>query len=205
LSFRYKRFQPLRNAIASPSAQVIAAISNFNWTSRPSRLNLETGDSNLTFQRASLTLSFLSEEKLSKYAIRGGKMLTHSVPKANFILHELEESLAAQLCQAASEPGHAFHSARSTAESLLLAERFHADAIFCNSEPRQYQALLNEVKLRGLRLPVVVVSRLPEVSQWLDALDAGAADYCAAPFEHQHMSWLIESALLASQHAASFA
>ncbi len=57
------------------------------------------------------------------------------------------------------------------------------------------------MKLKGLRLPVVVVSRLPEVSEWLDALDAGAADYCAAPFEHQHMSWLIESALLASQQA----
>ena len=124
-----------------------------------------------------------------------------TVPKANFILHELEESLADQLCQAAFKPGHTFHSARSTAECLLLAERIQADVVFCNSEPREYQALLNEMKLRGMRLPVVVVSRLPEVSEWLDALDAGAADYCAAPFEHQHMSWLIESALLASQRA----
>jgi DNA-binding NtrC family response regulator len=128
-------------------------------------------------------------------------MLIQSVPRANFILHDLEESLAAQLCQAASEPGHAFHAARSTAECLLLAERLHADVVFCNAEPRQYQPLLKEMKLRGLCLPVVVVSRLPEVSEWLDALDAGAADYCAAPFEHQHMSWLIESALLASQQA----
>ena len=128
-------------------------------------------------------------------------MLRQSVPRANFILHELEESLAAQLCQAAFEPGHAFHSARSTVECLLLAERLHADVVFCNAEPREYQALLNEMKLRGLRLPVVVVSRLPEVSEWLDALDAGAADYCAAPFEHQHMSWLIESAVLASRRA----
>ena len=124
-----------------------------------------------------------------------------TVPGANFILHELEESLAVQLCQAAFKPGHTFHSARSTAECLLLAEQIHADVVFCNSEPREYQALLNEMKLRGMRLPVVVVSRLPEVSAWLDALDAGAADYCAAPFEHQHMSWLIESALLASQQA----
>jgi DNA-binding NtrC family response regulator len=128
-------------------------------------------------------------------------MLRPNVPRANFILHVLEESLAAQLCQAAFEPGHTFHSARSTAECVLLAERIRADVVFCNSEPREYQALLNEMKLRGMRLPVVVVSRLPEVSEWLDALDAGAADYCAAPFEHQHMSWLIESALLASQHA----
>ncbi len=36
-------------------------------------------------------------------------MPRRSVPKANFILHELEETLAAQLCQAAFEPGHAFH------------------------------------------------------------------------------------------------
>ena len=117
----------------------------------------------------------------------------------NFILHELDESLAAQLRHAAFEPGHAFHAAQSTSECLSLAERLHADVIFCNSEPRRYRALLNEMKRRELRLQVVVVSRIPEVSEWLDALDAGAADYCAAPFEHQHMSWLIASALLASQ------
>jgi len=128
-------------------------------------------------------------------------MLKQSVPAANFILHELDESLADQLCQAAFEPGHTFHPARSTAECLVLAERVHADVVFCNSEPRHYQALLHEMKRRGLRLPVVVVSRLPEVSAWLDALEAGAADYCAAPFDHQHMSWLITSAVLASQRA----
>jgi len=128
-------------------------------------------------------------------------MLRQTVSRANFILHELEPSLADQLCQAALGPGDTFHSARSTAECLLLAERIQADVVFCGSEPRHYQALLTEMKSRGLRLPVVVVSRLPEVSGWLDALDAGAADYCAAPFEHQHMSWLIESALLAARYS----
>lgn len=119
----------------------------------------------------------------------------------NFILQELDELLAAQLRHAAFEPGHAFHAAQSTSECLSLAERLRADVVFCSAEPRRYLPLLTEVKQRGLRLPVVVVSRIPEVSAWLDALDAGAADYCAAPFEHQHMSWLIASALLASQHA----
>jgi hypothetical protein len=28
-------------------------------------------------------------------------------------------------------------------------------------------------------------------------------DYCAAPFEHQHMQWLIQTALLASQQAVA--
>jgi DNA-binding response OmpR family regulator len=42
-------------------------------------------------------------------------------------------------------------------------------------------------------LPVIVVSRLPETDEWLDALEAGAADYCAAPFEIIHLRWLFET------------
>lgn len=45
------------------------------------------------------------------------------------------------------------------------------------------------------RVPYVVVSRLPEVQGWLDALEAGAADYCAAPFEEIQIRWLIETHL----------
>ena len=32
-------------------------------------------------------------------------------------------------------------------------------------------------------------------------IEAGAIDYCAALFEHRDISWLIQSVLLASQHA----
>ncbi len=39
-------------------------------------------------------------------------------------------------------------------------------------------------------LPVVVVSRLPDTGEWLEALDLGAADYIAAPFETVQMRWL---------------
>ena len=120
---------------------------------------------------------------------------------SKFIFHELDESLAAQLRVAASDGAPKFYSARSTSECLAMAERFHADVVFCGSAPAEYRALLDALKRRGLHLPVVVVSRLPEVSEWLDALDAGALDYCAAPFEHQHMQWLIQTALLASQQA----
>ena len=44
-------------------------------------------------------------------------------------------------------------------------------------------------------LPVVIVNRLPENSRWLDALELGAADYCGAPFESQHLRWLIDSVM----------
>jgi DNA-binding NtrC family response regulator len=39
-------------------------------------------------------------------------------------------------------------------------------------------------------LPVVVVSRLPDTQEWLEALELGAADYIAAPFETVQMRWL---------------
>jgi DNA-binding NtrC family response regulator len=116
----------------------------------------------------------------------------------NFILHQLDESLATQLCEAVSEAGHVFHATASTSECLAVAERLHADVVFCNADRGKYQSLLGALQRRGLPLSVVVVSRIPETSDWLDALDAGAADYCAAPFEHRHLSWLIQSAMLGS-------
>lgn len=39
-------------------------------------------------------------------------------------------------------------------------------------------------------LPVVIVSRLPDTREWLEALEMGAADYIAAPFETVQMRWL---------------
>ena len=40
-----------------------------------------------------------------------------------------------------------------------------------------------------------MVSRFPEVSEWLDAMDAGASDYCASPFEPAQVRWILESNL----------
>jgi DNA-binding NarL/FixJ family response regulator len=40
---------------------------------------------------------------------------------------------------------------------------------------------------------IVVVSRHAEVSDWLDSIEAGATDYCAAPFESSQVRWILES------------
>jgi DNA-binding response OmpR family regulator len=42
---------------------------------------------------------------------------------------------------------------------------------------------------------IVVVSRHPEVSDWLDSIEAGATDYCAAPFETAQMKWILETSM----------
>jgi DNA-binding response OmpR family regulator len=44
-------------------------------------------------------------------------------------------------------------------------------------------------------LPFVVVTRVPETKEWLDALEAGATDYCSVPIEARQLHWLMESAL----------
>jgi CheY-like chemotaxis protein len=64
-----------------------------------------------------------------------------------------------------------------------------ADIVFCGHQKPVYQTAVEQYA----KLPVVVVSRLPEVSDWLDALEAGAADYCAAPFEPSQLRWLLNN------------
>ena len=128
-------------------------------------------------------------------------MLAQSISTNKFVLYDLEEGLAAQLSQAVSDSGRPFCSAGSASDCLALAERLHANVVFCNAKPNQYRPLLAAMKRKGLRLPVVVVSRLPDTSEWLDALEAGAMDYCGAPFEQRQIQWLLESASLASHRA----
>jgi len=52
-------------------------------------------------------------------------------------------------------------------------------------------------------VPVIVVSRLPEVSAWLWALEQGAADYCGAPFEARQVRWALNSSLAPANRIAA--
>ena len=61
------------------------------------------------------------------------------------------------------------------------------------------------VSMRQIRpgVPVIVVSRLPEVSAWLRALEQGAADYCGAPFEPRQVRWALNSSLAPTNRIAA--
>jgi DNA-binding NtrC family response regulator len=72
-------------------------------------------------------------------------------------------------------------------------ERLGAEVVFCCSERSKYTALLEALGRKNPDLPVIVVSRVPDVSEWLDAIEAGASDYCAAPFESNHIRWILEA------------
>jgi len=66
-----------------------------------------------------------------------------------------------------------------------------ADLVFCPVDVDVFHRALEQY----CGTPVVVVSRLPEVEAWLNALEDGAADYCAAPFEPVQMRWLLQTHL----------
>jgi DNA-binding NtrC family response regulator len=95
------------------------------------------------------------------------------------------------------------HQVQRKSESTLLHELTDTDMIFAGGEPQEYMSLLKQVRQRRPAVPFVVVTRIPETREWLDALEAGATDYCSAPFEKQQIHWLMESALLAHSTAAA--
>jgi DNA-binding response OmpR family regulator len=73
-------------------------------------------------------------------------------------------------------------------ESLL-----RSDIVFVGGDREQFLSLLRRLRAADSTLPIIVVSRLPETSEWLDVLDAGATDYCVPPFDVRQIRSLIGS------------
>src|ERR1700724_3540050 len=80
-------------------------------------------------------------------------------------------------------------------QNIGLRDLADVDIVFAGGEPSQYLSLLRRVRAEEPALPFVVVTRIPETTEWLDALEAGATDYCSSPFETRQIHWLMESAL----------
>jgi DNA-binding response OmpR family regulator len=72
-------------------------------------------------------------------------------------------------------------------------------AIFISGDNPDYPQTISLLRESYPGLPVIVVTRQPESRHWLDALEAGATDYCGAPFEHVQLRWLLGS-VLAHRH-----
>jgi DNA-binding response OmpR family regulator len=109
------------------------------------------------------------------------------------LLCDIEDTLASQLHSMLAAFGDTVsHQRRSLAK---------ADLIFCGANPDALQGVLRDVRNAQRQVPVVVVSREDSVASWLDALEAGAADYLPAPFERAQLDW-IRQAQLASPPAA---
>jgi DNA-binding NtrC family response regulator len=113
------------------------------------------------------------------------------------VLMGLAEGLAEDLRKALSQQGCAVRSEPQAPRSLALRliDQVEPDVVFCPAEREHFVPFLAAVRAKKPGLPVVVVSRLPEVPAWLDAMELGAADYCAPPFESIQIRWILQSAL----------
>src|SRR4051812_5508191 len=101
---------------------------------------------------------------------------------AKILLIGLDRPLAEELINVLLQLGHSVQTAALGSGAL---DTGGADLIFAASQD------LGTIRAICPDVPVVVVSRLPEVSAWLDALEQGAADYCGAPFERKQVGWVL--------------
>jgi DNA-binding response OmpR family regulator len=112
------------------------------------------------------------------------------------VLYGLEDQLADELAHVLISCCRRVEKAQTDAAGA--ARLTAADVIFCRADAEQVQRL----KKAHPGSAVIVATRLPETSDWLDALEAGAVDYCAAPFERMQVSWVLESHVHAAHAAA---
>jgi DNA-binding response OmpR family regulator len=119
---------------------------------------------------------------------------------AHVLLVGLEQATAAQISRALAVERH-----RVEQKPLEIGTRdiMDVDIVFAGGEPSHYLSLLRRVRKERPALPFVVVTRIPETSAWLDALEAGATDYCSSPFDSRQIHWLMESALPRQRSAAA--
>jgi DNA-binding response OmpR family regulator len=77
-----------------------------------------------------------------------------------------------------------------------------SDVVFISGEDPGFRGTLAQLREGDPSIPVIVVTRMTGTTQWLDALDAGATDYCGAPFERVQVRWIMDSALRSEACAA---
>jgi DNA-binding response OmpR family regulator len=119
---------------------------------------------------------------------------------AKVVLIGLEQAAAGQICRALAPGGHQIEHQR---QNVAIQDILNADIVFAGGEPAYYMSLLRRVREERPSLPFVVVTRIPETREWLDALEAGATDYCSAPIDTRQLHWLMEAALPRSTFAAA--
>ena len=116
---------------------------------------------------------------------------------AKIVLIGLEQATGAQICGALAAHNHQIEH---QLQDVAIRKVLDADIVFAGGEAACYMSLLSRVREARPTLPFIVVTRVPETTEWINALEAGATDYCSAPIEARQLHWLMESALAGSRN-----
>jgi two-component system response regulator FlrC len=105
----------------------------------------------------------------------------------------VEQTMAAQISRAVSGERNRVQQQPHNSGVRGVADFEDVEIVFAGGDPAQYLSLLRRVRKERPALPFVVVTGGVETMAWLDALEAGATDYCCSPFEARQIQWLMES------------
>lgn len=108
------------------------------------------------------------------------------------VLIGLEQAASAQICRALAADSYGIEHKK---HEVVVSELSDASLVFCGGESADYLPLLRRVREVRPALPFIVVTRIPNTKEWLDALEAGATDYISPPVETRQLRWVMESAL----------
>lgn len=103
----------------------------------------------------------------------------------------LDPSLQAELRIALSNPELDVHTYICSDVSECCAQHSQSpDILFCplSNDLRAFISSLQP------DVSVIVVSRVPDTREWIAAMEAGASDYCAPPFEYSQLRWMLNAA-----------
>jgi DNA-binding response OmpR family regulator len=88
------------------------------------------------------------------------------------------------------------------AGDLLRGRRFQLVLLDLDCDP-DWKETIDRFHALAPEVTVIVYSRLADEQHWLDALEAGAADFISKPFSKPELDWVLETALHQEAHFAS--
>jgi hypothetical protein len=107
---------------------------------------------------------------------------------AKVIFLKLDPRSSGQLGPLLAGDGHEIHVERENAPIGLVRG---CSAVFIGGTAESYLPVVRRLRALDAHLCLVVVARMAETQDWLDAIEAGATDYWPAPFEPTHVRALI--------------
>ena len=108
------------------------------------------------------------------------------------LLCQLDPMLQAELRAALSNPALdvCTYTCSEVEECCRINDLQSPDILFCPLS-KDLRAFISSVQRD---VPVIVVSRVPDTREWITAMEAGASDYCAPPFEFSQLRWMLSAA-----------
>ncbi len=111
---------------------------------------------------------------------------------AQILLAGLDREIASDFSGKLNQLGF---PSQTAAFDLNTADAAAADVIFASGDDVRCLGLLNRVRSQAPSKPFIIVGRVAEEERWLEALEAGATDYCTSEISLDNLGWILTNAL----------